>query len=150
MRALMQSFAAFFNRRARLTRIERRIIDIVGSHLDSAALIIWKQQVQAIYKVQRLPDGVEVDFYMREGRGHPPTPLPRFRHRDEFVVATVAIDVAGAGAPLNASVWCVSGRLFSIEYKGSVRYLDEALGMDPAPALHVTASVTDVALAALE
>jgi len=43
----------------------------------------------------------------------------------------------------------VSGRLFSIEYKGSVRYLDEALGMDPAREIHVTASLTDVALAVL-
>ena len=149
MRALMRSFAAAFSRKGRLTYIERSIIGTVGSRLDSTALTIWNQQVQAIYKVQRLPDGVEVDFYMREGRGQPPTPLPRFRHRDEFVVATVAIEVTGEGPPLHASVWCVSGRLFSIEYKGSVRYLDEALGMDPAREIHVTASLTDVALAVL-
>ena len=149
MRAPMRSFTATYCRRARLTHLERKVIDAVGSQLAATALTIWNQQVQAIYKVQRLPYGVEVDFYMREELGKPPTPLPRFRHREEFMVATVAIDVTGAGPPLHASVWCVSGRLFSIEYKGSVRYLDEALGMDPAREIHVIASLTDVALAAL-
>jgi hypothetical protein len=150
VRALIQSFAAVFNRGGRLTHIERKVIDVVGSHLASSALSIWEQQVQAIYKIQRLPEGVEVDFYMREGVGRRPTPLPRFRHRDEFVIATVVIDVSGAGAPLKASVWCVSGRLFSIEYEGGIKYLDEVLGMDPAPDLHVTAQLTNEASAFIE
>jgi hypothetical protein len=72
---LIQSFAAVFNRGARLTHTERRIIDVVGSHLASSALTIWEQQVQAIYKIQRLPDGAEVDFYMREGGGGGPHPF---------------------------------------------------------------------------
>jgi hypothetical protein len=150
MRALIQSLSAVFNRGARLTQIERVVIDVVGSHLTSPALTIWEQQVRAIYKIQRLPDGVEVDFYMREGAGRRPAPLPRFRHRDEFVIAMVVIDVFGAGAPLKTSVWCVSGRLFSIEYKGSIKYLDEALGMDPTSELHVTAQLTNEASAFIE
>jgi hypothetical protein len=75
VRALIQSFAAVFSHGARLTHTERRIIDVVGSHLASSALTIWEQQVQAIYKIQRLPDGAEVDFYMREGGGGGPHPF---------------------------------------------------------------------------
>jgi hypothetical protein len=54
----------------------------IASCLGSSALTIWEQQVRAIYKIQRLPDGVEVDFYMREGAGRRPAPLPRFRRCD--------------------------------------------------------------------
>lgn len=50
MRALIQSFAAVFNRGGRLTHIERKVIDVVGSHLASSALSIWEQQVQSIIR----------------------------------------------------------------------------------------------------
>lgn len=130
-----------------MKHIEQGIIEAVGSQLTPQALCIWEKQVQAIYKIQRLPGGVEVDFYMRDGTGQSPTVLPRFRHVDEFVIAKVTIDIPAARAHLKASVWCVSGRLFSIEYEGNVRYLDEALGADPASELHLSAQLTNEASA---
>ncbi len=147
MRALARTLPTVFRIGARLTRIERGIIDAVGSQLNSSARRVWEKQVQAIYKIQRLPGGVEVDFYMRDVKGHLPTVLPRFSHVDEFVIAKVTIDIPAARAHLKASVWCVSGRLFSIEYEGSVRYLDEVLGADPTSELHLSAQLTNEASA---
>jgi uncharacterized membrane protein YphA (DoxX/SURF4 family) len=45
------------------------------------------------------------------------------------------------GRVLTASVWCVKGFLFSIEYDGSVSYFEEAAGMDPEPEFIVESDV---------
>jgi hypothetical protein len=121
--------------------LEQRILESVSSTLPLAALTIWEQQIQAIYLVQRLPDGVEVNFYMRDPLDRTRRALPRFPDRNEFVIATVVISLPTLGTSIDANVWCVSGRLFSIEYKGSIKYFDEAIGMDPIPDVEVAVTL---------
>lgn len=141
MRALTGMAARFFKRRLHLTSLERTILDAVERKLPVQASTIWQGQVKAIYLVQRLPDGIEVDFYMRDPLRGSGNALPRFQNQEEFVVATVQISLPSLGSSVSASVWCVSGRLFSIEYKGSIKYFEEAIGMDPAPDLRITVAV---------
>ena len=106
--------------------------------MSKPALTIWEQQVQSIYLIQRLPDGEEVNFYMRDPVSGTGKALPRFQRSDEFAVAEVVVSMPALESSIAANVWCVSGRLFSIEYKGSIRYFDEALGMDPEQVVNIT------------
>lgn len=114
---------------SQLSSIEKAILDCVRGKLDGKLLTLWDGQVQAINKVQRLPEGVETNFYrMLNGRPSFPAELAFPNKTEEFLLAKVRVEVPGMKEELDAKVWCVSGFLFSIEYAGSVSYFEEAAG----------------------
>jgi len=58
-----------------------------------------------------------------------------------LLIANVWVELANPGK-LTAKLWCVKGFLFSIEYEGSIKYFDEAAGMDPKPAFKLSCELT--------
>ena len=136
-------------RGSQLSAVEMAVLNCVRGQLDAGMTDVWDAQVKAINKVQRLPDGVEVNFYrMRGGRPSFPEDLSFPNKAKELLLAKVRIEVPGLQGKLDAKVWCVEGFLFSIEYAGSVNYFDEAAGMDPRPSFNVACELAgDLALA---
>lgn len=67
MPPLKSLLGALFGASNRLSDLEKRILDCVRAHLDERVLPLWDKQIQAINKVQRLPEGVEVNFYRMKG-----------------------------------------------------------------------------------
>ncbi len=113
------------------------VLDCVRDHLDARIAKLWDSQVQAFNKVQRLPEGVEVNFYrMKNGRPSFDEALAFPNKTTELLIAKVQVELAGMGK-LTAKVWCVKGFVFSIEYEGSVSYFEEAAGMDPQPEFRI-------------
>lgn len=136
---------------SQLSAVEKAVLDCVRGQLDAGVMKLWDGQVQAINKVQRLPEGVEVNFYrMKNGRPSFPEELSFPNKAKELLLAKVRIEVPDLKGKLNAKVWCVEGFLFSIEYVGSVSYFEEAAGMDPRPEFQVSCALTaDLALTAV-
>ena len=133
--------------RPRLSRLESEMLCCVRALLDDQLGKLWDRQVRAINKVQRLAEGVEVDFYRMEN-GRPSCrrelALPNKR---EVAVATVKVEMNDIGE-LEAKVWCVKGFIFSIEYEGSANRFEAATGMDPRPNSTITCElVADLAAA---
>ncbi|WP_157462083.1 hypothetical protein [Chitinimonas koreensis] len=123
-----------------LSGLELRVLDAVRALLPAPQACQWDEQVRTINKVQRLPDGVEVDFYrMKQGRPSFDEALAFPNREGELLLAIVSIvlDQAPWPSELAARVWCTRGFLFSIEYDGSSKYVDEALDMDPPPPLRI-------------
>lgn len=131
---MMSLLAKLFNSGARLSELEKRILGCVESHLDASAATLWRRQIEAINKVQRLPGGAEVNFYRME-RGRPTfdDALAFANSAEEVLAAKVSIKIGDAPAVLKAQVWCVRGFIFSIEYQGDAAYFEEAMAMDPPP-----------------
>lgn len=126
-------FARLFGAGSRLSSLEKTVLDCVKGHLDARMEELWDRQVQAINKVQRLPEGIEVNFYrMKNGRASFDENLAFPNKTTELLAATVQVELPGV-RKLTAKVWCVKGFVFSIEYDGSVSYFEEAAGMDPQP-----------------
>jgi hypothetical protein len=139
----MKSFIArFFGAGARLSALEKMILVCVENHLDAPLRELWNRQIQAINKIQRLPEGVEVNFYrMKCGRPSFDEDLAFPNKTTELLVAKVQVELSGMGK-LDAKVWCVKGFVFSIEYSGSVSYFEEAAGMEPQPEFRLTCELT--------
>lgn len=110
----------------------------------------WDAQIRAVNKVQRLPENVEVDFYrMKDGRPTFDPDLAFPNRTEDLLVAKVEVNHVDSGYSLLAKVSCVNGFLFSIEYQGSTKFLDEALGMDPKLSLEVACELlADIGAAA--
>lgn len=69
--SLMVALKRMFRSSPRLSDIERAVLETVRAALDPSLVDLWDRQIQAINKIQRLPKGVEVDFYrMKDGRPH--------------------------------------------------------------------------------
>jgi hypothetical protein len=141
-RSLIDRFTKL-KRPPRLTVIERAIVEAIAWRLPSPVRQILELQIDAIYKIQRLPDGVEVNFYMRSDYDRKREAPPTFNGPNDFILATAVVALPVFAATLDAEIRCVAGHLFSIEYKGSVRYFDEAIGMDSSPKLEISARLTD-------
>jgi hypothetical protein len=138
MPPLSQFFSAIFGASKRLSNIEREILNSVRSGLPVAAHELWDKQVQSINKVQRLPDGVEVNFYrMKSGRPTAPAEIAFANKTEELHLATVTIKLANTEEILKAKVWCVKGILFMIAYQGSINYFEEAAGVEEEQALQL-------------
>lgn len=121
-----------FGQGSRLSALESLILQAVRDQLSGTEADLWGKQVGEINKVQRLPDGIEANFYrMKGGKLRFDDSLAFANQAEELLVATVQVSVPNAQEILTASVWCVRGFVFSIEYKGSVKYFEEAAGMDP-------------------
>lgn len=131
-------FAKFFNSDGKLSDLENRILDAVKNRLSAGSAALWDQQVAAINKVQRLPGGVEVNFY-RMARGSPvfDDALAFPNKAEELLVAKVVVAVKGAPPVLKAQIWSVRGFIFSIEYGSDAAYFEEAMAMDPMPDISV-------------
>lgn len=134
--------AKIFNSGAKLSDLERRILDCVGDRLDSDAAALWKRQIDAINKVQRLPGGTEVNFYRME-RGRPTfdSSLALANQAEELLIAKVSIKIESVA--LKAQVWCVRGFIFSIEYDGDAAYFEEAMAMDPPPNVAIACELSN-------
>ncbi len=131
MPSLIKFFGAIFGTSKRLSHLEKMILDSVCSTLPVDIRGQWKEQVQSINKVQRLPGGVEVNFYrMKNRRAVTPVGLAFTNKKEELHLATVRITLANVEEPLEAKVWCVKGILFMIVYEGSVDYFEEAANTD--------------------
>lgn len=127
---------------SKLSALESLILHSVRDRLNEDEVILWDKQVSAINKVQRLPEGIEVNFYRMKG-GSPcfDEALAFDNKAEELKLATIQIRVPNVQETLSASVWCVKGFVFSIEYKGSVNYFEEAAGMDPAHKMQIDCKV---------
>ncbi|MGI9302295.1 MAG: hypothetical protein ACR2RB_06250 [Gammaproteobacteria bacterium] len=127
---------------SRLSALEALVLDAVRHLLAPSIAGVWDKQVRSINKVQRLPEGVEVNFYrMTAGKPSFDDALAFANRTEELKVATVQIQVPAVQDTLTASVWCVNGFLFSIEYRGNVKYFEEAAGMDPKPAIQIDCKI---------
>lgn len=117
---------------SRLSEAEKLVLGCVRDRLDPSIAARWDQQVRAINKIQRLPEGVEVNFYrMKQGRPSFDGALAFPNKANELLVAKVRLKLPDVGHEIVASVWSIKGFVFSIEYSSSVNYFEEALGMDP-------------------
>jgi hypothetical protein len=136
-------FAALFGSGSKLSDLEKIVLNCVRDHLDGETAARWDEQIKAINKIQRLPDGVEVNFYrMKKGHASFEGQLAFANKTEELLVAKVQIGLPNVTERLRANVWCVKGFLFSIEYEGSVKYFEEAAAMDPVPKVHVSCELT--------
>jgi hypothetical protein len=142
MPSLTTFIANMFGASKRLSDLERLILDSVRAKLDAPLALIWDKQVLAINKFQRLPEGVEVNFYrMKSGRPSANAELSFPNKTEELQVAKVEIALTNIRQKLVANVWCVKGFLFSIEYEGSVNYFEEAAGLEDATALQINCTL---------
>jgi hypothetical protein len=110
---------------------------------------LWDKQIQAINKVQRLPDGVEVNFYrMKNGRPTFEVDLAFPNKTEELQLAKAEIKLTNTSQKLVVRVWCVNGFLFMIDYEGSVKYFEEAAGVNEQSGLVITCElIADLASA---
>lgn len=102
--------------RARLSELECMILDAIAGRLTHDTRDVWDQQIAAIRKVDRSPDGVKVKFTMRGTGRNPYLPLPALPNQKKFELASVRLMHPGRDGPAGAKVWCESGRLSFIEY----------------------------------
>lgn len=143
MPPLKSLLRAFFGGSARLSDLERRILACVRARLDAPLIALWDKQVETINKIQRLPEGVEVNFYRIKGGRPTFDPEVAFPNKaEELQLAKLEVRLTNAPQKLVARVWCVKGFLFSIEYDGSASYFDEAAGLDDQAQLQVDCELT--------
>ncbi|MDQ1210101.1 hypothetical protein QE380_003024 [Acinetobacter baylyi] len=112
-----------------LNELEMLILDNIRSELSPEAINLWDDQVKVINKVQRLPHGVESDFYVIDLKTGKPIfdDLLRFPNKtEELLLATTTLKFESN--KLDADIFCVNGRLFCITYKGSALYWIELIG----------------------
>lgn len=135
--------ARLFGAGTRLSALEKMILDCVERNFDDFLRDSWNRQIKLINKVQRLPEGIEVNFYrMKSGRPNFNEDLAFPNKTAELLVAKVQVELSGM-EKLNANIWCVKGFLFSIEYDGGgVNYFEEAAGMKPQPAFRLVCELT--------
>lgn len=131
-----------FGRSSRFSSLELLILNAVRDCLDSSVADLWDKQTREINKVQRLPENVEVNFYRMKRRNPTFDDSLAFSNKaEELKVATVSVQIPNLSDTLTASVWTVRGFLFSIEYKGSVNYFEEAAEMEPAQEVQIDSVV---------
>ncbi|UXA71215.1 hypothetical protein M0D46_09625 [Xanthomonas prunicola] len=118
-----------FKKSSSLSRLERLVLDSIAERLPVSERGLWNLQVAKINKVQRLPQGVEVNFY-RISSGKPTfDDEVAFKNRtQELMVASLVIK--SCNQQLVAKVWCVKGFIFSIEYEGAPAFFDKILDSD--------------------
>lgn len=124
-------FAKLLGGSSRLSELEKMLLDSIKDRLDKSISALWDKQVQAINKIQRLPGGVEVDFYRMKG-GHPSfnNEISFPNKTKELLIANVKFELPNTNDTLLARVWCINGFIFSIEYEGNSKYIEEYFGMD--------------------
>lgn len=127
MSALRSMLGKLFFSNSRLSAIEKEILNSARDLLNPELLEFWDRQVTSINKVQRLPKGVETNFYrMRNGRPYFDEAIAFPNRAEELLFAKVDIDLLSQYKVI-AKIWCVKGFIFSIEYVGSITYIEEAV-----------------------
>lgn len=143
MPPLKSFLSALFGASNRLSDLEKLILTSVGLKINKQLRPLWDGQIQAINKIQRLPEGVEVNFYrMKGGRPIFDAKLAFPNKTEELQIARVEIKLANAPQKLVAQVWCIKGFLFSIEYQGGINYFEEAAGLDTPSELQIACELT--------
>lgn len=129
---MMKFIADLLFRRRRLSELESLILNAVRARLEPDMQPLWDKQVASINRVERLPEGVEVDFFrIRGGDVFRDSEIAFPNRTEELHLAAVAVSTMDN--ILKADVWVVGGFLFCIEYSGGAGYFEEALGMNPLP-----------------
>jgi len=141
--SLKSLFISFFCASARFSHLERRILDCIRSHLDKDITVFWDKQIASINKIQRLPQGVEVDFY-RMKNGYPTfdSEIAFPNRTQELQLARVNVHIIDILQKLEARIWCIEGFLFSIEYDCDTRYFEEAASLDDQTILNISCELT--------
>jgi hypothetical protein len=131
MSALTSFFSRLLGASQAFTPLEKRILDCVARELPLQYRDVWRAQVESVNKIQRLPGGVETDFYRMKG-GRPDNSAVKSlpSATEEMALAKVRLTAKGTDKSISATVWCVNGFLFSIEYDGDSSYFAEGLGSE--------------------
>lgn len=112
-----------------LNDLEWLILNAVRDQLEPKGMLLWDAQIAAINKVQRLPDGVESDFYsidLKTGKPCRSVAEAFPNKQEELLLAKVRLKTSMS--EIEIDVWFVKGFLFSLEFKGSANYWLEYLG----------------------
>ena len=135
-------FARVFGAGKRLSALEVLVLNAVRAKLDETNAALWDRQIMSINKVQRLPGGLEVDFYRMKGGSLTCSKTMAFANRgEEMLIAEVTVSIGAVGRKITALVWAVHGVVFSIEYDGNPEYVEEAMGMSPPLAMTVVCDI---------
>ena len=138
MPALKTLFGALFGASQKLSDLERLILESVRVRLDAKTVKLWDRQILAINKIQRLPQGSEVNFYrLQDGKPSFDSAIAFANKTEELQVAKIDIKLSNFTEKLTAIVWCVNGFLFSIEYKGNRDLFEEAADEDTRSELKI-------------
>ncbi len=124
---MMRFLSKLIWRSRRLNELEVLILDTVRSRLDPELHALWDKQISSINRVNRLPEGVESDFYrMKSGKPFRDPDIAFPNCADELLLATVTLTLCSK--VLTAEVWLVHGQVFCIEHSGGAGYFEEAMG----------------------
>lgn len=138
MPSLINLIRVVFGASKRLSDLEKLILNSVRMRLDTKTAELWDRQILAINKIQRLPEGSEVNFYrMKNGKPSFDAELSFANKTEELQVAKVEVKLANVTQKLTAIVWSVNGFLFSIEYKGNPDLFAEAADEDTRSELKI-------------
>jgi len=119
----------WFPTRPRLTRLEQIVLGAIRENLHPALVLQWDRQVQTINRIQRLSEGVEVQFFrVSLDRSGLDDAIAFPNQTEVLLLGQVQVGLADVREMLVASVWCIKGVLFCIEYAGSVLRFEEAAG----------------------
>lgn len=130
MPSLINALKSLFRTSAQFSKLEETIFDAVGEKLQEKEAQLWNAQLAAINKIQRSPDGKEVNLYViRSGKSNFPKELC-FSKTEEFKIAVVDIAANAGALKLRGRVWCVGGHVFSIEYKNSFKDFEKSAQED--------------------
>jgi hypothetical protein len=131
-------FSKLFGFGSNFSHLDRLVLGSIRRELDPSIGALWDRQVDAINKIQRLPGGVEVNFYrLKNGRPSFESEIAFPNRTLEILIATLNIRHPNISDQVHAKVWSVRGFLFSIEYAGAISYFLEASAMDPPVGLIV-------------
>ena len=141
MLKLTDIFARLMGAKSHLSRLESMVLASVAKKLDGKMATIWQAQIDAINKIQRLPEGIEVNFYrMNKGKPFFDPALSFPDSSPELLIAEVHLE-SPEHQQLSAKIWAVKGFLFSIEYDCNPGYFEELTGMDPQLDLKITCAL---------
>ncbi len=142
MPSLKSLIRKLFGLSSRLSALDLLILTSIRSLITVDEADLWDKQFNNINKIQRLPEGVEVNFYrMKDGRPSFDAELAFANKTEELLVATVKVRIAGVEDSIIANLWCVRGYIFSIEYIGNIEYFEKAAGTDPTPTFQIDCEV---------
>ena len=113
-----------------LNELEILVLGSIQNQLSSDAKDIWDKQISKINKVQRLPEGVESDFYsidLKNGKATFDETLKFPNKTEDLLLATVTLKFENES--IDIDVYCVKGRVFCLNFRGSSSYWIELFGM---------------------
>ncbi len=114
-----------------LNDLELLILNTVRDKIVPEAVLLWDAQIADINKVQRLPDGVESDFYSIDLKtGKPFLNLEKAFPNQKKELLFAKVQLKHQESRIDIELWLVKGFLFSLEFRGSANNWLEYLGSD--------------------